>query len=131
MNKKILLVDDNEDILQVLGLALQIKEFEVRTANNGRAALEVLKHEDVDLLITDIFMPEIEGMELISTVQQMDRPPKIIAISGGDGVNTGGKSSNKFLFLGFAGGLGADHVLQKPFENEELIEIVNNLLATH
>jgi CheY-like chemotaxis protein len=131
MNKKILLVDDNEDILQVLGLALQIKEFEVRTANNGRAALEVLKHEDVDLLITDIFMPEIEGMELISTVQQMDRPPKIIAISGGDGVNTGGKGSNNFLFLGFAGGLGADHVLKKPFENDELIEIVNNLLATH
>lgn len=128
MNKKILLVDDHEDILQVLGLALEITGFTVRTANNGKAALDILKHENVDLLITDIFMPEIEGMELINTVRHMKSPPKIIAISGGDSLGTKNKSGNKFLFLDFAGGLGADQTLKKPFENEELIKVVNELL---
>jgi CheY-like chemotaxis protein len=91
-------------------------------ARNGKEGLQLFKPADIDLVITDIIMPEMEGLEVLRKLRTRQMPPvKIIAISGG------GKQSAADN-LKMAKFLGAAKVLAKPFSNEVLISAINELL---
>lgn len=93
-------------------------EHELCFANNGREALRIIETRDITLLITDIFMPEMEGLELISKVRNLSPSTKIIAISGGGMLGD-------LQYLEFAKKLGRAQTLAKPFSKEELLSAIS------
>jgi len=118
---RILVVDDDEQLRAALKRFLEKEGFQVIDASNGAAGLEILNNDPVDLVITDIFMPEREGIGMIMELQQDIPDVKIIAISGGGNVES-------VDFLELAGNLGANKVFQKPFTHKELLAAVRELL---
>ncbi|HNX52122.1 MAG TPA: response regulator [Pontiellaceae bacterium] len=120
----ILVVDDEEGITMVIKEMLVRLKYDVLTAKNGKEALEKLKLGPVELLITDIVMPDMDGLELIEEVQRTLPKVKIIAISGG---------GNKFYpgdYLNRAKELGAVYCLPKPFMLNELAAVVAKALSS-
>lgn len=90
--------------------------------SDGRKALEIHKKEPIDLIITDILMPEVDGIEVIRKFRREYPQLKIIAISGG-----GWTEPQQFLTM--ASRLGADATFNKPFQWDKLVETVNALLG--
>ncbi|MFN7312825.1 MAG: response regulator transcription factor [Bacteroidota bacterium] len=116
----ILLIDDDELILKVVNRILQKEGFVVKTATNGKEALEIIDREKFDLLITDLMMPYSNGFEVISKFKQhpnAEGVPIIVISSVGtenairDGLN-----------------IGADDYLRKPIMPDELIIRVKRLI---
>ena len=124
----ILIIDDDEDVRETLSTALQLEDYTILEAPHGDYGLRLLEKHTVDLVVTDIFMPEKEGLETI--VEIKDRWPElgIIAISGGPGT-FGRIGAENRDFLPAARDMGADRVLNKPFLPSELIVVVEELLA--
>lgn len=122
MLKKILIVDDEPSVLKMLRKMLKSETAEIIEAENGEQALEKCNEQEIDLIVTDIVMPKIHGIDLIREVKNKFPNLPIIAISGGGGV------TGRFNYLEIAELLGAKNVLQKPFEASELRNIVNNIL---
>ncbi len=119
---KIVLIDDDEDVRRTLVRMLETAGYEVHEAADGSSGLELCLKVDPQLVITDILMPEKEGIETIMTLKR-DRPDlKIIAISGGG--RSGGVD-----FLDMARSLGADEALQKPFRRAELLDLMKRVLG--
>lgn len=116
---KVLVVDDEAGIRALLERVLAQEGYDVATAHDGRHAMKLLNSKRFDLVITDLFMPERDGMETILEMRQTQPTPKIIAMSG--------------LFQGtmlkVAGLLGADATLLKPFEVGELVLTVRSVLG--
>jgi CheY-like chemotaxis protein len=119
---RILVVDDNDQIREMLRLLLEQAGYEVLEATNGKFALGLLKKEQADLVITDIIMPEMEGIDLIRAIRSLYPRAKIIAISGGGRIDPR-------LCLSMADKLGADRILQKPFGKSAILSTVAELLA--
>ena len=118
MNEKILVVDDNDDeICNIVTLYLENSSFKVFEAKNGKEALEFLKNDKISLMILDIMMPEMDGIEVLKTIGN-DRDFPIIFLSA--------KSSVKDKIEGLY--LGADDYLAKPFDPAELVARVIALL---
>ncbi len=115
--KRILVVDDQPMVREMISDVLSDAGHTVITARDGIAGLEILESEPVDILVTDIFMPDGEGIETIFRVREDHPEVRIIAISGG------GRTS-KFEVLRIAQESGAHATLAKPFESEELLEAV-------
>jgi two-component system, cell cycle response regulator CpdR len=120
--KSILVIDDNEIILRMICDLLNRSGFTVLSASDGVQGLKVYYAELPSLVITDLIMPNKEGLEVIMELNKQDPKPKIIAISGG------GRLEPQ-TYLPLAELLGADHVLEKPFHPAELIALVEKLLA--
>lgn len=118
---RILVIDDDEKLCEVIRLFLEHAGHEVFTAGNGRVALEIQRQTPADVIITDIFMPEKEGTEIIMDLSEEFPEAKIIAISGGG--NVAGLDA-----LRLAENLGAVKAFQKPFKPEELLAAVEELL---
>ncbi len=121
----ILVVDDEyfcrcfvEDMLISAG-------YDVFVACNGNDALLVLKNNSVDVVVTDVFMPEKDGIELIIEVKKIQSVHGVIAISGG------GRLFKGFQFLNLVKPLGADICLEKPIDRNELIEAVARIMRKH
>ena len=121
MKKTILVVDDEADVVRMIALILEDAEYQVISANRGEDAIKHLASEAVDLVVTDIVMPDMEGIEFIRSVLQSHPALPIVAISGG------GQSHNSD-FLTFARGLGVKATLSKPFRREELLAAVGKIL---
>lgn len=119
---RLLLIDDDSLVRQTLQLALARAGHAVFAAENGREGLAVLDREAVDLVITDIIMPEGEGIETILEIRRRAPAIPIIAISGG------GRTGH-LDFLGIAQMFGATSVLAKPFTPAVLIASVERCLA--
>ena len=119
----ILLIDDEEDIRNILALMLQSAGHTVREAANGAEGLRVYRAAPADLVITDVVMPEQEGLSTIMELRKLTPGLKIIAMSGGF-------AYDPKLYLHMAARLGADRVLRKPFSFEDLTATVNAVLAT-
>ena len=117
----ILIIDDNKVVRELVRQFLADGGHVLYQAENGKIAQEVLDKEPIELVITDIFMPEKEGLEVIRDIRQSARPIVIIAMSGSD--RLGGPD-----VLKFARDLGADATLTKPFTREQLLETMRTYL---
>ncbi|MBN2010794.1 response regulator [candidate division KSB1 bacterium] len=118
---RILVIDDSAASCWFISDCLGGAGHEVFEAENGKEGIKIFKRIHCDLVITDIIMPEMEGIETIRALRKIDPAIKIIAISGG------GKQSAQD-YLNIASALGANLTLQKPITQEQLlcaIEIVN------
>lgn len=120
---RVLVVDDNPDMRSFVKIVLERAGFEAQVAADGQRALDLQRKHPADVLITDIFMPERDGIELIQQFKSMFRQVKIIAMSGG------GLVSRKD-YLSVAADIGADAVLHKPFAAETLLKTAQDLVAT-
>jgi YesN/AraC family two-component response regulator len=114
---RILLIDDEEMIREVVRDMLETAGHEVIEAENGRHGLDQYRKHSIDVVITDILMPEKDGLETIQEVRVLDKDVRIIAMSGG------GPSYN-LDFLLIAKKLGATATLVKPFHQDALIACV-------
>lgn len=123
--KNILIVDDVEDVRESLALILEDDGFSTIQAANGLEAMQVMAAHPVDVLITDILMPEMDGIELSTEARNKFPELKIMLISGG-GKKIGNK--NQYDYLNLTTKLtGIEHVLKKPVNPEEFINLVNQL----
>jgi CheY-like chemotaxis protein len=120
--KRILVIDDEDLIREVVKEMLEAEGYAVSTAANGKEGLRLYRKELPDLIITDIFMPEMEGIETIRELRSVTRDVRIIAISGGG-------ERGMISFLAYAKRFGAIKTLEKPFLREELITTVREVLA--
>ena len=84
---RILVIEDNPDLREYLRLALQAQEYEVLMAANGQEALSYLNGHRVDAIVTDLFMPEMDGIETVAAVRKLFPEVRIIAMSGRAGVD--------------------------------------------
>jgi CheY-like chemotaxis protein len=120
---RILVVDDEDAIREMLDLLLQRRGLQVVQARDGNEAVRLYKEQEFDLVITDLIMPEKEGIETILEIRAMKRPIRIIAISGGGRVD-------QSMHLHLAKSVGADRVVSKPFLPVDFLKVVDELLAT-
>ena len=120
--KAILVIDDEELIRLQVCTALKQDGYVVHQAANGNEGLTCIALSVPDLVITDILMPDKEGIETILDLRRHYPSIRIIAISGG------GRTGNKD-FLRTAKHLGADRTLAKPFALGELLKVVREVLA--
>lgn len=120
--KSILVIDDEQLIRLQIRSALELEGFTVQEAANGIEGLARIAEATPDVVITDILMPDKEGIETILELRRTYPKIRIIAISGG------GRTGNKD-FLRTAKHLGADRTLAKPFGLAELLRLVREVLA--
>lgn len=118
---QILIVDDEEPVRYALHRVLTAHGFDCHAVENGRAAISYLQNNTVALVITDIIMPDIEGVELIHRLRRNQPKLPLLAISGGGRIDA-------VEHLKLASALGATATLRKPFDNDELVATVRRLL---
>jgi CheY-like chemotaxis protein len=118
----ILLVDDNDDARVTIARILEMAGYGVVQAPNARVASGLLKENVPDLVITDMFMPEGDGLEMLNELRAREPKIPVIAISGG-GMQQG------LDILAIAGRLGARQVLYKPFARRQLLDAITEALA--
>lgn len=119
---RILVVDDEDLVRMTLRQMLEAAGHEVVEARNGREGLDLQTEHAFDLVLTDIIMPEQEGIETIVQLRRRNPQLRIIAISGG------GRTKN-MDFLKIAASVGADETLTKPFTTNELTAAVSRCLS--
>lgn len=110
----VLVAEDNAELRESLSQWLRIHNMVVFPVENGKRAIEILERENVDLLITDLIMPEKEGLETITWARSHRPGIKIFAMSGS------GSLINTPIYLQMAQKLGANAILYKPFDMDEL-----------
>lgn len=120
--KRVLIVDDEAQMRGLLEDLLE-GDYQVLTASNGAEALQLLERDGAELIITDLVMPQMNGIDLVMAVRQQYPALKIIAISGGGGI------SGRFDYLPVANLVGAARVIRKPFELAEMRTAVREVLA--
>ena len=117
------MIDDDEDVRACIRNILEHSGYSVLEAENGKVGIDICRHNPVDLVIVDLFMPEKEGIETIIELRKEYADLKILAISGG----IPGYGPDHFLHI--AQKLGADGTLDKPFNMQQLLGKVENLLT--
>ena len=118
---RILIIDDDETIRSVFKRFLTGKGYEVIVAADGRQGLRALEEVSVDLVITDIMMPETDGLEVVMAIRGKDVDIPVIAISGG-------MHAMPMDFLPMAKKFGAKEVLYKPVELDDLLTAVKDAI---
>ena len=119
----VLIIDDNESLREVLEAVLSEFGYACITAADGQEGWRQYQAHDVDIVITDIYMPEKDGLETILQMRREKPDLPIIAMTGSDA------SRLSFDPLLVADKFGANVCMQKPFRNEELIKQIEALLA--
>jgi len=118
---RILIIDDDPQILNMLGKTLERKGYEVVKASDGNEGIKINRETPVDLVITDIIMPDKEGIETIFELRRDFPYIKVIAISGGGQIEP-----EDYLYI--AKKIGAHRTFTKPIPREELLKAVRELL---
>ena len=121
LNGKVLIIDDDPALLRLMSMAFDRAGFATVSAENGRAGVAMAQTHHPDLVVTDIVMPDVEGIGAIRAIKQGARPPKVVAISGAG--RTRGVD-----YLSWARHLGADAVLAKPFRMAELVRVSQGVI---
>lgn len=119
---QILLIDDDPVLRSVVTLALEAAGYQVQCYENARKGMLNLDKQRPDLIITDIVMPEMDGLEMLRKVRQLQPELPVLAISGGGSFEPSG-------YLSIAQSFGATAVLPKPFRPSELVELVSRLMG--
>lgn len=118
MGKRILVVDDEESIVRLVSYNLELEGFIVSTAHDGKFALEQVQHDPPDLVILDIMLPSLDGMEACRRLRQQNKYIPVIMLTAKD------TEIDKVLGLE----LGADDYVTKPFSPRELVARVKAVL---
>lgn len=119
MGSNILVIDDEADLRSSLQERLAMEGYCVQTAPDGRTGLKLYHDHQVDLVITDVLMPEIDGLEVVRTLRRLSLTLPIIVMSGG--------GTRELDFLVEAQEFGATRTISKPFRLEEIVAMVNGL----
>jgi DNA-binding NtrC family response regulator len=119
---RILIVDDDRQIRDMLRATLEREGFEVAEAADGRQALALYRQTPADVVLADIIMPEMEGIETILQLRKVDPGARIIAMSGGGHIGP-------HAYLSSAQQCGAQFVFTKPIDREELLGAIQELVA--
>jgi DNA-binding NtrC family response regulator len=118
---RVLIIDDDESITMLLRMVLERNGYEVVTAGNGREGIKVFCANRPDLVISDILMPEMDGLEALKELRRMSPNLKLIAVSGGG-------ARLKMDVLQVAEYLGAAATFEKPYKMDALLAAVRRLL---
>ncbi len=119
---RILVIDDDEDVRRAIRRHLQSDGHDVVEAPDGKVGMKLFRENPADLVVTDLFMPEQEGLETIRELRRLAKDTKILVV-------TGSPSGGPFDFRAHATLLGAGATLNKPFTREELLGTVHGLLG--
>jgi len=120
--RRILVIDDEAQIRDMLGQMLTREGYEVIHASNGKEGMKICREQKIDLIITDIIMPEKDGIEMILEIRLHLPHLKVIAISGGGRLGPDG-------YLEMAKKLGAQRAFFKPFNRKEILDAVHELVG--
>jgi CheY-like chemotaxis protein len=120
----ILVIDDNPEFREILRIHLEASGHRTVLANNGEQGLVLLEREAIDIVLTDILMPQRDGVEVLREAKRRWPGLPVIAISGGGWIGA-------TELLGMAERLGADQVLQKPVRRDDLIRAVDEALTAN
>jgi len=120
--KRILIIDDDFHVRDMLERLLRRAGYDSQLAENGVEALKIHRENPVDLVITDIIMPEKEGLEIITEFRRDYPSVKLIAISGGGRIGPAN-------YLKMAKLLGVDRTFAKPVDTSQLLSAIGELLA--
>ncbi len=120
---RILIIEDDDDFRNMLSYALNDAGYEVVEAPNGKKGTDVYNSEQIDLVVTDIFMPEKEGVETVIELVETNPDVKIIAISGGG-------SQHSVDYLDQMKYFGVKKTFEKPFEMEEFLASIAELIQS-
>lgn len=118
---RILLVDDDSQLLSILKTVLNLEGHEVFLASDGVEALHLIDAGPFDVVLTDLIMPDKEGLEMIQEIRAGRPDLKIIAM-------TGGGYGSAATYLSWARAFGVQQTLMKPFSREELLVAIRELL---
>jgi len=120
----VLLIEDNADIRAMLRRALEEAGFDVLAVPDGGAGLGAQRSEPARVVVTDLYMPGMEGIETIDALRHQYPDTRIVAISGGCSI--GGVRADP---LEVAREIGADAVLRKPFGADDLVAVIRRVLG--
>ena len=120
---RILLVDDDQQFRSMLSESLRRAGYDVTEARDGSEGITLYRDQPSDLIITDLIMPEKEGLETIQEYRRNYPGVKIIAISGGS-------RNGPVDYLKIAKAFGAQHALAKPFLRQELLDVITQVLES-
>ncbi|MGR3179554.1 MAG: response regulator [Candidatus Anammoxibacter sp.] len=121
--KKIVIVDDDVELRTTLIMVLGKAGYDVSGLEDGSVLNGFLQNQPVDLIITDLFMPDKDGFEIIMDCRKNFKDIKIVAMTGGhDRITTDFLKPAKFM--------GANHTIKKPFDCEEIVDIVKSLIGS-
>lgn len=118
----ILIIDDDAEILRALRKVLEAEGHSVTEAQDGKTALRHFAGDPADLVISDVYMPEMDGIEFLIRLKEAFPETRVIAMSGGGHLP-------KDRVLGAASELGAEGILEKPFTVEEVLKVVEQVLV--
>jgi len=118
----ILIVDDEPELRDLISCVLMEAGHQVTCAENGIEAGKAYANQKFDVVLTDVIMPEKDGMQVIGDLRRKHPDVKIIAMSGGGHVS-------RDQYLKIAKGLGAHAVLEKPFTNQDLVRLIEQLVT--
>lgn len=116
----VLVLDDEDGVREYVSHTLRKAGYHVQEAANGAQALDLVRICRVDVLITDLVMPEKEGLETIMSIRSGALGPKVVAMSG---------AVSASAYLALAHQLGANATLQKPFSGKQLLDTLSAVLG--
>lgn len=119
---KILIVDDNESFLEVLNEHLLYNNYDVVSCLNAVDAKDIFVKFEPNIVITDIVMPDVDGIELLASLREINPNIQVIAMSGGN-------KGHGDMYLQLADKLGANTILNKPFHLSVLLVEIEKLLV--
>ncbi len=117
---RVLAIEGSDWVRRMMSLTLKRAGYEVLEASNGREALRLARDHNIDLVITDIIMPEMDGIEILQAFKKINPGFLVIAISGGGQI-----AAN--VYLNLAKKMGAQRVLEKPILPKALLQAVAEL----
>lgn len=121
--RKVLVVDDDELVRPTVSAMLSLLSFNVTEASRGKDALQLISEENFDLIVTDLFMPGVDGFDLIIKIRKITSKTPIILMTGGGRFFPQGSGALNSV-TDSAEFLGASVVLQKPFRKENLTRVL-------
>lgn len=126
---RVLVIDDNADLRDLMQVILEGAGYTVITAADGLLAMKLQRQDPAAVVVTDLFMPNQDGIETIGHLRREFPETHIIALSGG--IAFGGRRNNVDDYLSTAVLAGADRILTKPFRKEELLDAVEDVCREH
>ena len=120
MKKKILIIDDIEDVRIAMIRILGEDQYDYLEAQSGIKGLEIIKSQELDLVISDLAMPNVNGLELLQELGNLEKCPKFILVTG---------YAN--MFSDFGDGKRPDAIIEKPYRSIDLKKAISEVLGDH